>query len=208
VRLACVLAAACALWASDVPGVFYSKSFPASIPAYVAIRVDKNGNAEFTDSPDGGEPPVRFQLEASETAAIFSLAEKLDYFSRPLEAGLKVAFTGEKTLRYQDGTRRQEVKFNYSQEQDALLLVNWFERISTTAQHRINLEKAARFDRLGVDAALIQLQLSVERNDIAGARQLLHVLDRIAKNGSFFNRARERAASLAEAIRAAQAETD
>jgi hypothetical protein len=40
------------------------------------------------------------------------------------------------------------------------------------------------------------------------ARQLLPILDRIAKNASLFNRARERAAAIAAAIRARTDKTE
>lgn len=203
-RLLCALLAAAALHAADLPKIRYSKDFPGSVPAYSAVWVDKGGRGEFTDSPEG-DLPIKLQLEPSEVTAIFSLAEKAGNFSRPLESGLKVAFTGAKVFRYVDGAISQEVKFNYTQDPDGQALLDWFERIVETAMHVINLERSARFDRLGVDKALLQLQVSVDRGRLAGAQQLLPILDRIAKNPSFFNRARERASAIAESIRAGKA---
>lgn len=199
-RLLAALLAVTALSAAGLPKIYYSKSFPGSTPALVVVWIDRGGNGEYNDSP-ADQPPVRLQLEPSETDAIFSLAEKLGCFSRPLESGLKVAFMGTKTFRYEDGATKHEVKFNYSQDLDAQLLLGWFERINETAQHVINLERTAKFDHLGVDQALLQLQITFERNQLVAARQLLPILDRIAKNASLFNRARERAAAIAAAIR-------
>jgi hypothetical protein len=195
------------LSAAGAPKIYYSKDFPESNPAHVTIWVDKSGKGEFNDSP-GDQPPIQLQLEPSETEAIFSLAEKLGRFSRPLESGLKVAFMGTKTFRYENGPASSEVKFNYSQDQDAQLLLEWFERIAETEYHFINLERTARFDRLGVDRALLELQITAERNRLVGARQLLPILHRVAKNQSLFNRARERAAAIAEAIRAGTVKTE
>ncbi len=206
-KLLAALLAASALSAAELPKIYYSKDFPGSNPAHVVVWVDRSGNGEYNDSP-ADQPPIRLQLEPSETEAIFSLAEKLGYFSRPLESGLKVAFIGTKTFRYQDGATSHEVKFNYSQDLDAQLLLGWFERINETAQHVINLERTAKFDHLGVDQALLQLQVTFERNQLVAARQLLPILDRIAKNASLFNRARERAAAIAEAIRARTDKTE
>ena len=59
-----------------------------------------------------------------------------------------------------------------------------------------------------MDKALLQLQVTVEQNRLAGAGELLPVLDRIVKNPAFFNRARERAAAIAEMIRAGKAKTE
>jgi hypothetical protein len=195
------------LSAAGAPKIHYSKDFPGSTPAHVTIWVDNSGKGEFNDSP-GEQPPIQLQLEPSETEAIFSLAEKLGRFSRPLESELKVAFMGMKTFRYENGPASSEVKFNYSQDLDARLLLEWFERIGETEYHFINLERTARFDRLGVDRALLELQITAERNRLVGARQLLPILDRIAKNQSLFNRARERAAAIAEAIRAGTVKTE
>jgi hypothetical protein len=191
-----------ALLAAGGPRVEFTKSFPGSIPAYVGISVDASGKGEYKQAVDDDQPqPI--QLEASEAAQLFALVEKLGKFSTPLESGLKVAFTGAKTFRYEDGDTKNETKFNYTQDPDGQLLLDWFERIAETSRHVINLERAARFDRLGLDEALLQLQATFDQHRLAGARQLLPILDRIAKNKSAFNRARERAATLAAAIRVA-----
>ena len=189
------------LFAADGPRVEFIKSFPGSVPAYAGLWVDKTGKGEYKEAP-ADDQPVPIQLEASETAAIFDLAGKLNNFSEPLESGLKVAFTGEKTFRYQDGATKYEVKFNYSQNPDAQLLLDWFERVAATSRHVINLERTAKFDRLGLDNALLDVQAAFDANRLAGAHELLPMLDRIAKNKSAFIRVQERAASLAAAIRA------
>jgi hypothetical protein len=204
VRLLGLFAFACAsaLLAAGGPRVEFTKSFPGSIPAYVGISVDTSGKGEYKQAVDDDQPqPI--QLEASEAAQLFALVEKLGKFSTPLESGLKVAFTGAKTFRYEDGDTKNETKFNYTQDPDGQLLLDWFERIAETSRHVINLERTARFDRLGLDEALLQLQATFDQHRLAGARQLLPILDRIAKNKSAFNRVRERAATLAAAIRAA-----
>ena len=189
------------LFAADGPRVEFIKSFPASVPAYAGLWVDKTGKGEYKEAPDDDQP-VPIQLEASETAAIFDLVGKLNNFSEPLESGLKVAFTGEKTFRYQDGATKNEVKFNYSQNPDAQLLLDWFERVAATSRHVINLKRTAQFDRLGLDNALLDVQAAFDANRLPGAHELLPMLDRIAKNKSAFIRVQERAASLAAAIRA------
>ncbi len=194
------LFAAVALSAADLPRIVFSKSFPRSRPEYVAIAVDKQGRAEYKEAPDD-ENPLVFKLDPKEAVEIFALSEKLGYFSRPLESGLKVAMTGIKTFRYENGDEKKEVKFNYSQDPEAQKLLDWFERISETAQHYINLERAAKFDKLGVNQALLYLQISRDRGRLVAAEQFLPLLDRIAKNETYMHMARERAASLADDIR-------
>jgi len=181
--------------------LYYSKSFPGSTPAYVEITVDRDGNGEYKEAADD-DRPLKFQLTNNDGSALFDLADKLGRFNRPLESPLKVAFMGMKTFRFDGETEKHEVKFNYSEDADARALADWFERIIETEQHLINLERAAKYDKLGVNKALLQLQMSFDRKRLVAPQQLLPMLDRIAKNDTYIHMARERAAGMADAIRA------
>lgn len=187
-------------WAAE-PSIFYSKSFPNSTPAYVSIELQKTGDIVYKESPED-EQPVKLKIEPNETAEIFSLAEKLDHFKRPLESGLKVAFMGDKTFRWVTDGKAQEQKFNYSQDLDAIKLQDWFERITESEMLFFSLERTVKYDKLGVYKALLQLEAAYDRKRLVAWPQYLPLLDRVAKNSSYMNVARERAASLAEAFRA------
>ncbi len=189
------------------PRIIYSKSFPGSTPPFVSVIVEKNGQAEYKEAADD-EKPVKFQLTTQDAGAIFTLAEKLGYFKRPLESGLKVANMGMKTFRFENGQDRNEVKFNYSQDLDAQALTEWFERITETQQHLAALERTARFDKLGVNGAILQLQAAWDRNRIVAPEQFLKLLDRVAKNESYLHMARERAAALAQMFRDGKPKTE
>jgi hypothetical protein len=195
-----------ALFAADLPKITYSRSFPKSTPAYFEISVDKSGRATYKEAADE-ENPLAFQLKPEETAAIFGLAEKLGYFSRPLESNLKVAKTGVKTFRYTDGAKKSEVQFNYSIDAEAQALQDWFERIAETEQRYIELERAVKYDKLGVNDALLQLEITIDHKRLVAPDQFLPLLDRVAKNESYLHIARERAAKLAEGLRAPAAAT-
>ena len=188
------------VFAGDGPRLFYSKSFPGSVPAYFQVTLEQNGDAEYREAPDEDDP-LKFQLTEAETHQVFGLAEKLDYFKNPLESPLKVAFMGTKTFRYENGDRKSEVKFNYSEDPRAKDLMDWFERMGESAEHRIELERTAKYDRLGVLKALLLLESAMDRNRLVGLDQYLPMLDRIARNESYMHTARERAAEIAEAIR-------
>ena len=111
-------------------------------------------------------------------------------------------------FRYEDGAASREVKFNYTLDPDAQLLLDWFERLTETSMHTINLEHTARFDRLGLDKALLLLQVSADRDRLAGARQLLPILDRIAKTKPRSTGCRSGRPPSPNAIRAARTKTD
>src|SRR5579885_3493027 len=123
------------LFGGGDPRIFYSKSFPGSTPAYVEIRLDHDGNAVYKEAPDD-DLPLKFRLSEAETAEVFGLADKLQHFKTPLESGLKVAFMGTKTFRYEDGTEQNETKFNYSADLSAQALQDWFERMCESASMR------------------------------------------------------------------------
>jgi hypothetical protein len=201
--VAYVLLAACAALAADTPGaprLFFSRTFPGSTPPYIQVTVDKNGDVEYREAVDD-ELPLKFKLPQANTEEMFGLAEKLDYFKHPLEAPVKVAFMGTKVFRYENGAEKTEVKFNYSQDVSAQALLDWFERLAETAQNRINLERTAKYDHLGVMKALLLVESALDRGRLAAPEQFLPMLDRVANNETYMHTARVRAAEIAEMIR-------
>lgn len=196
-----ILCFAGTLVAQDAQRFFYSKAFPNSVPAYVQVTVEKNGEVEYREAPDD-DLPLKFKLTEAETAEVYGLVEKLDSFKHPVESGLKVAFMGTKTFRLEKGSQKSEVQFNYSEDVNAKSLWDWCERMTESAQHRINLDRAAKYDKLGVVKALDLLASAVERKRVVGLEQYLPTLDRIIKNESYMHTARARASEIAEFIRA------
>lgn len=193
------LLAVCGALAAAAPRIVYMKVFPGSEPAYARIVIAQDGTAAYQEA--AGDEPETFQLDREATEAIFSLAGKLDRFRRPLESGLKVAKMGEKTYRWEDGETAFEVKYNHTNDGDALALQSWFENITQTERVLLDLRRTARFDRLGVNDVLLRLETLWRQKRVVGPDQFLPLLDRVARNESLMNIARERAASLAEAFR-------
>ncbi len=191
------------LLAGDDPTLFYSRDFPGSTPAYFQLTVQKSGDTDYREAKDD-DLPLKFKLSAAEVQAVFDLADKLDHFKHPLEAPVKVAFMGTKTFAWDAAGQKTEVKFNYSVDPNAQALMDWFERMAESAEHRIDLERAAKYDHLGVFKALTLLESALERGRLVAAEQFLPILDRIAKNENYMHTARARAAEIAEAIRGAQ----
>ena len=116
-------------------------------------------------------------------------------------SNLKVAKTGVKTFRYEHGAEKNEVQFNYSQDLDAAALLDWFERVSLTERSLLRLERVARYDRLGVNKALLEIEMAHERAQLVAPQQFIPILERIIKNTGYMHMARERAAKLAQSFR-------
>jgi hypothetical protein len=192
------------LLAVGAPRMTFSKSFPGSVPPYIEITVERSGAAEYKEDPKD-DNPLKFQLSQSDADTIFGLSDRLDHFARPVESGLKVANMGQKTFRYAgDDGASHEVKFNYSEDLEAKTLLDWFERISETERILIELERAVRFDKLGVQDAILRIEVERDQKRLVAEEQFLPMLDRIVKNESYLHMARTRAAALAESIRAAK----
>jgi hypothetical protein len=182
------------------PRLFYSKFFKGSTPEFVAITLQRDGQVTYQEAKDD-ENPIKVQLTPADAQEMFGLAEKLDRFQRPIESGLKVANMGIKTFRFEDGGDKHEIQFNYSQDTTAQMLLDWFERITESERHFIELDRTVHYDKLGVNDVLLQLQITYEHKRLVAPEQFLPLLDRIAKNESFLHIARERAAGLTESIR-------
>lgn len=203
--MAAGFAAAPALGAGNesLPRITFSKSFPGSLPPWEEIVVDKSGAGLYRDDPKDDDP-LKFQLTAAESSQIFALADKMNHFAQPLESGLKVANMGIKTFRYEadGGGKATEVKFNYTEDLDGKALTDWFERIADSERALIRLETAARFDKLGVQDAIVAIESLRDQKRLVAADQFLPMLDRVAKNDSYLHMSRERAGTLADSIRA------
>jgi hypothetical protein len=188
--------------ADQSPRIVFTRSFPGSMPPYFEISIDRSGEASYKESSD--DDPETFKLNAESTAAIFDLAAKLGHFKRPLESGMKVANMGVKAFRWEDGAESNQVKFNYSVDENARALHDWFERIAESERTFVVLRRAARHDRLGVNDAVVSTQSLWEHGRLASPEQFLPLLDQISGNEVYMNIARERAAAIAGAIRARQ----
>jgi hypothetical protein len=201
-RLVALLLLAVSAYSADAPRITFSKSFAGSAPPFFAITVERTGAASYNEStdPDNSEP---LRLEARVTGEMFALADKLEHFKRPLESGMKVANMGMKTLRWEDGAQASETKFNYTAVEDAKLLSDWFERIGDSARLLLELRRATKHDRLGVNEAIVNIQALWNNRRLLATGDFLPLLDEVAGNEVYIHMARERAAQIADAIRAA-----
>jgi hypothetical protein len=186
--------------AADSPRLVYTKVFPGSTPAYASVTIDRSGAASYKEAADE-EEPEKFQVEETATRQIFDLADKLDHFKRPLESGLKVANMGQKTFQWEDGTARSEAKYNYTTDENATALQDWFERITESERLILDFRRVIRHDKLGVNQAVLSIQAQWDRKRLVGTAQFLPLLDEVAKNETYIHMARERAAQLGDAIR-------
>jgi hypothetical protein len=193
---------------AQVPVLTFTKEFPGSRPPYASVSVSKDGALEYKEAVKDDQP-VRASLPANESAALFDMAQKLDFFHSGIESGLKVANTGKKTFRYDDGSGKpSQVVFNYSTNPVAQQLLNKFEQIAETERAYIDLERSARFDKLGVNDSLAEIESLWLRKELAAPLQFVPMLNRIAMHESYMHLARERAARLRDQFQAASTQAE
>lgn len=180
---------------TSVSKVTFIKVFKGSSPPYFEISVSGDGSAVYKESPTD-EQPVNYQLGQKDTETLFALVAKIDRCGRSLESGLKVANLGMKTVRCEDAAGKREVSFNYSTDENGQAIGDFFERLRETQQLMFNLETAVRFDKLGVNKALLQIETMWDRNQLIGPERFIPMLERVVKNDTYLNMARERAEKL------------
>jgi hypothetical protein len=187
---------ATAAFSAGTPKLIYTKTFPKSSPEYMRLAIDSSGNLEYSELPKD-DHPLSARIAQSEAASLFDIAGKLDNFKTPLESGLKVANTGKKVFRYEDGNGgSSEAAFNYSLNPMAQQLLEKFEEIASSERAYLDLDRTVRFDKLGVNDALAEVEALWERKQLAAPAQFIPLLTRVSTHDSFMHLARDRAARL------------
>ncbi len=200
-RFYLILLAVTGAWGADAPAkIVFTKSFPGSVPAWYSVTIDQTGAAEYREDPKDTSP-ITFHLNDGDTAQIFDLAGKLGYFKRKLESPAKVAHMGDKTLHYEKGSNSSETTFNYTEDVEGREITDWFERISESERDLMELERVVKYDKLGVNDAILQLEITMDKKRLVAPEQFLPMLNRVIKNESFMHQARQRAANLVDQIR-------
>lgn len=192
--------------ASDGPSLIYRKVFKSSSPEFVEIRVKQNGSAQFDIRQlEDDADPQPFEVSPALAAKLFEMAATLKNFDGvDLDVKRRLANLGEKTLRYENGGRASEVKFNYTVNPTAQQLQVLFEGLGRQQEHLQLLQHRLRFDRLGVNDALLKFEVDLNKKSIPEPDRLLPVLEQIAADSRVVEIARQRARALLERIRSSR----
>ena len=164
-----------ALAASASPTFTYRRIFKSSTPEFIEIKIDENSeNASYEIrqlDEDPGATP--FEISPALRAKIFQLIAQLHGFKgADLDIHRKIANLGEKTFRYESGSEAHEL-----------------------------LQRRIKYDRLGVNDALLELETDFTKGVLPEPQRLLPLLDQIAGDYRFVDIARQRARALAEKVR-------
>ncbi len=184
-----------------IPTVTFTCDWPQANPPSYSIAVDSAGRAAYTavdDKKESATPYLtKFTVSRPARERIFADAEALDYFQGNFDfTRHKIAFTGTKTLSYTGPAHRSQTSFNWSENKRLMSLAQLFIAIGNTFAGGRKLEYQARFDRLGLNDTLKEMESLAKENYLAEVHAIEPVLRRIADDPAVMDLARQRARRL------------
>ena len=182
----------------------FRRVFKSSTPEFIEIIVGEDSDDATYEIRQLDDDPgaASFQVSAPLRAKMFELAGQLNHFmSQDIDVHRKIANLGEKTFRWQKGTEAHEVKFNYTLNSAATQLLQIFEGLARQQELLMLLERRMKYDRLGINDALLQFEADLNRNLLPEPQRALPTLDQISGDSRFVEIGRQRARALAERIR-------
>jgi len=182
----------------------YRRVFKGSTPEFIEITVREDSDSAAYDIRQLDEDPAAstFKVGPSWRTKMFELAAQLNHFQGlDLDVHRKIANLGEKTFRWESGSEVHQAKFNYTLNPSAAQLLQIFEGFARQQEHVELITRRMKYDRLGVNDALLQFESDFNRSLLPEPQRALPMLDQIAADSRFVEIARQRARALAERIR-------
>lgn len=184
--------------------ITFRRIFTGSTPEFIEITVREDSDVATFEirqlEEDAGSTP--FTISPALRTKMFGYADELHHFQGlDLDVHRKIANLGEKTFRWEKGSQKFETKFNYTLNSAATQLLQIFEGLARQQEHFVTLSRRMKYDRLGINDALLQFETDFNRGLLPEPTRLLPVLDQISGDGKVVEIARQRARTLADRIR-------
>jgi hypothetical protein len=190
--------------ASNGAKLTFRRIFKSSSPEFIEISVQEDSDDASYEIRQLDDDPgaAKFQVSSTLRAKMFALTQQLNRFQgQDLDVHRKIANLGEKTFRWEHGSEVHEVKFNYTLNSTASQLLQIFEGLARQQELLMLLERRMKYDRLGINDALLQFETELNRKLLPEPERALPTLDQIAGDARFVEIGRQRARNLAERIR-------
>jgi hypothetical protein len=182
----------------------YRRVFVSSTPEFIEIKIKEDSDTGTYEIRQLDEDPggVSFEIGQALRAKIFGLIAQLNRFKGlDLDVHRKIANLGEKTFHWEHGSESYEVKFNYTVNTQASQLLQICEGLARQQELIELLQRRMKYDRLGVNDALLQLETDISKGVLPEPQRVLPLLDQISEDYRFVEIARQRARALAERVR-------
>ncbi len=183
--------------------ITFTLDFPQSNPEHYSISVDAAGHASYECNGKVAEDSevesyhAAFDVTSGNREKIFGWAKQAQYFSGNLDSGNgKLAFTGAKSLTYQDGQRSNSARYNYSNLPSVRELTSLFQDIETTLEYGRRLSYCHRYQKLALDEELKRMEAQAKNRELSELQSVVPVLQEIADDPSVIHVVRARAKEL------------
>ncbi len=172
-----------------------------------SILVHSDGKTHFDGDPNplegGGDEPFQqdFTLSDVNRQKIFDLTRKLNYFQGNFDfQKSKIAQTGKKTLEYESPEANGSTTYNWSENKDIQELTRLFQSIATTLDYGCKLAFQYRFDKLGMDKRIRELEQLQGEGQVEELEAIEPVLRKIADDPNLMHISRQSAKHLLKVI--------
>jgi hypothetical protein len=184
-------------WSQGIPWQAYS----------ITVQADGSTHFQGTPAPDtatGGDTDLfqqDFTMSAANRSKIFDLAKKLNYFQGDFNSRVKhIAQTGRKTLEYTSADKHGSTTYNWSQNADVQELSRLFVAIANTLDYGRKLSFQYRFDKLGMDARLKELEYIRANHYAEELNVIAPILRKIADDPDMMDISRQTAQQLLRSL--------
>jgi hypothetical protein len=186
--------------------VAFTLDFPTSQPEHYTIRIQSDGTAHYqssgrlsADSDETDSFDFDFPVTAETGQKIFDLAAKAGYFKKDIDSHHKgLAFTGKKTLSYNDADRSGEATYNFSPNPVVQELTSLMQNLSVTLEYGHRLQYDHHYQKLALDEELKSMEGLDRTNELIEVTAIQPILDQIIADPSVINVTRGRAKRLLE----------
>jgi hypothetical protein len=197
-----------------VPTISFDLVFPNSVPSHYAVSIQSTGKAAYRSNPEvssgsgSGDPYiVKFTASEATSRRIFELTKQADFFKKDFDyKKTRIANTGNKTLTYTEGPQpdfgaytngvRYQTTYVWSQNPAIQELTAIFNNISNTMEAGRRLEFDQKYDKLGLDAELKQMENLQKAGQLAEVQAIAPTLRAIAADSTVMHIARASAQKL------------
>lgn len=185
--------------AASSPQFLWKKQDSRGVIESYGVELNGNGSGQFHfQRRDQDEIRQAIVLKPSAIEALRALFRKADFLeeSRNFISNRKVAYTGTKTVRFEDGTRRREVVYDYTEDRTLQEITNFFENLCQQERALFEMDLALRYDRLGIPKKLDELDRNLGANRIVAPERFAPILEKIHADQTLMNLARKEAKRL------------
>lgn len=186
----------------NAPEVSFELTWRGADPQWFQVAIDSTGRASYqsqakTEPNETPGDPYILKFTASQKLRdqVFALAKELNYFKMDLNYTGKehIANTGDKVLSYTAEGKTTKATFNWSPNPKADELASLFQQMSNCFELGRKLDYSLRFDKLGVDQQLKQLESLQRKGYLPGLSVLVPQLERVLADPATMNISRQRA---------------